>query len=63
LGLSASDVLVLEDSVNGMRAAKAAGARCIVIPHDHSPHELLRSEADAVVDSLADERLWGWLGL
>jgi HAD superfamily hydrolase (TIGR01509 family) len=63
LGLAASEVLVLEDSVNGMRAAKAAGARCVVVPHDHSPHDLLRAEADAVVDSLADARLLKWLGL
>ena len=33
LGVSASDCVVFEDSLNGLKAAKAAGARCYVIPN------------------------------
>ena len=33
LGVPAAACLVLEDSLNGLRAAKAAGARCIVVPN------------------------------
>ncbi|MDG2124175.1 MAG: HAD-IA family hydrolase [Verrucomicrobiales bacterium] len=34
LGLEAEDVLVLEDSENGLRAAQAAGMRCVVVPNE-----------------------------
>ena len=34
LGLEPDEVLVLEDSLNGLRAAHAAGMRCIVAPCD-----------------------------
>jgi HAD superfamily hydrolase (TIGR01509 family) len=62
LGLTPAEVVVLEDSVNGLRAAKAAGARCVVVPHAHTPrHEL--SAADAVVASLAAPELTTFLGI
>lgn len=32
LGLTASETLVLEDSANGLRAARAAGAPCVIVP-------------------------------
>lgn len=32
LGLSAPETLVLEDSLNGLRAARAAGAPCVIVP-------------------------------
>ena len=47
-GVPPANVLVIEDSVNGMKAAKAAGAKCIVVPHDLVPREELHL-ADAVV--------------
>jgi HAD superfamily hydrolase (TIGR01509 family) len=61
-GRPASELVVLEDSVNGLRAAKAAGARCVVVPHDHSPRDLL-ADADLIAASLADPRLHRLLGL
>ncbi len=56
------ELLVFEDSPNGLRAAKAAGARCVVVPHAGTPRHSIDA-ADAVVPSLeADElrQLLGW---
>lgn len=61
-GIAPAHMLVLEDSVNGMKAAKAAGARCIVVPHDLVPREQL-TEADAILGSLEDPLLTEVLGL
>jgi len=62
LAVSPERMLVLEDSVNGLRAAKGAGARCIVVPHPYVDRKQL-TQADAVVDSLAAARLAEALGL
>jgi HAD superfamily hydrolase (TIGR01509 family) len=50
-GCPASGMLVLEDSINGMRSAKAAGARCVVVPHALVNVDEL-SAADAIVPRL-----------
>lgn len=60
-GHGPAEMLVLEDSVNGMKAAKAAGARCIVVPHDLVPRDQLAA-ADAVLPSLESPRLKHILG-
>jgi HAD superfamily hydrolase (TIGR01509 family) len=61
-GHAPAEMVVLEDSPNGLRAAKAAGARCVVVPHG-----LIRLEdvtaADAIVPSLAAPRLGELLGV
>ncbi len=62
LGLPPAGVLVLEDSVNGLRSAKGAGCRCAVVPHAQTPRTEL-ALADAVVPSLAAPELWQLLGL
>jgi beta-phosphoglucomutase-like phosphatase (HAD superfamily) len=62
LGVAAAEVVVLEDSPNGLRAAKAAGARCVVVPHESTPRAELAA-ADAVVANLADPELWRLMGL
>jgi HAD superfamily hydrolase (TIGR01509 family) len=55
-GCHPGEMIVLEDSPNGLRAAKAAGARCIVVPHERVPlHEL--EAPDAIVPSLAAPEL------
>jgi HAD superfamily hydrolase (TIGR01509 family) len=59
-GHAANSMLVLEDSVNGLRAAKAAGARCVVVPHALVPREQLEG-ADAILASLAARELREWL--
>jgi HAD superfamily hydrolase (TIGR01509 family) len=62
LGLLPAEVLVLEDSPVGMRAAKAAGCRCVVVPHEQTPRAEL-APADAVVESLASCELWRMVGI
>jgi pseudouridine-5'-monophosphatase len=60
LALPPAQVVVLEDSVNGLRAAKAAGCRCVVVPHDQTPRDELAA-ADLIVPSLAAPGLWAIL--
>lgn len=43
--------MALEDSVNGIRAAKAAGMVCVAVPNPVTKHVDL-THADAVVASL-----------
>lgn len=38
LGVEPEEVLIFEDSLNGLRAAKAAGMRCIVVPGPMTQH-------------------------
>lgn len=52
-GLMGTDCLVVEDSRNGLLAAKRAGMHCIVTPSFYTVEEDF-SEADAVVSSLGD---------
>jgi HAD superfamily hydrolase (TIGR01509 family) len=48
--------LVFEDSPNGIRAARAAGMRCVAIPNPLTRH-LPLGEADLVLESLGDHTL------
>jgi HAD superfamily hydrolase (TIGR01509 family) len=60
--VAAKELLVFEDSPNGLRAAKAAGANCVIVPHAGTPRHLLDG-ADAIVPSLKSaelQRLLGW---
>lgn len=59
-GVSTAEMIVLEDSPNGLRAAKSAGARCIVIPHGLTPVRRLEA-ADAIVPSLDSAELLAML--
>jgi HAD superfamily hydrolase (TIGR01509 family) len=61
-GHAAADMVVLEDSPNGLRAAQAAGARCVVVPHERVPKSHIGS-ADAVIASLAAPELYELLGI
>jgi putative hydrolase of the HAD superfamily len=53
LGLTADEAFVLEDSPNGVRAAKAAGLTCVAVPNPVTA-TLGLDEADLVLESLAD---------
>jgi sugar-phosphatase len=55
LGVNPSDCMVIEDSENGIIAAKAAGMSCVAVPERNAVGDF--SRADLVVESLEDERL------
>lgn len=48
--IQAHECLVIEDSLAGIEAAKAAGMRCVAVTNSYSSHEL--TAADAIVTSL-----------
>lgn len=54
LGVAAVECVVLEDSLTGVLAAKAARMTCIAVPFDHPSHEARFVIADAIVGSLDD---------
>lgn len=53
LGSAYSDLLVCEDAVSGVQAAKAAGIRCLGIADHARAEELLEAGADQVVANFA----------
>ena len=62
LGIAPGEMLVLEDSQNGCRAAVAAGAIAVAVPGTHSSrHDF--SGAALVAESLADRRIYERLGI
>lgn len=56
LGISPTEMLVLEDSQNGCAAAVAAGAVTVAIPNQHTAGQDFNG-ATLIADSLADEQL------
>lgn len=56
LGIAPSEMVVLEDSQNGINAAAAAGAVAIAVPHDHTRHHDFR-HATLIADRLDDPRV------
>jgi beta-phosphoglucomutase-like phosphatase (HAD superfamily) len=55
LGCPPGDCLVVEDSYNGVRAAKAAGMTCVLVPNRTIPPAPGTAElADFVIDRLAE---------
>lgn len=61
-GLEPREMLVLEDSQNGCRAAVASGAYAVAVPGGHSRGHNFAG-AQFVADSLADPRIRAALGL
>jgi beta-phosphoglucomutase-like phosphatase (HAD superfamily) len=55
LGIPASQCVVVEDAVNGVLAAKAAGMRCVAVAQTF-PAQLL-SAADLVRPAISDVQL------
>ena len=52
LGVDPGNCIVIEDSPFGVKAAKAAGMRCLAVANAHPGGDLV--EADKIVDSLED---------
>jgi HAD superfamily hydrolase (TIGR01509 family) len=61
-GLEPSEIAVLEDSPVGLAAARAAGARCFVVPSPYTP-DADWSTAHAVVPRLDADELFQLLGV
>ena len=61
LGVLAAETIAIEDSPNGVLAAKRAGLRCVAIPNSITA-SLDLSQADLVLNSLADVTLADLLG-
>jgi HAD superfamily hydrolase (TIGR01509 family) len=59
LGVPPANAVAIEDSRNGMLAAKAAGLKCVVVPNEIT-QQLLFPEADLQMTSLADRPLEEW---
>ncbi len=62
LGVEPAEMMVLEDSHNGCRAAVSAGAIAVAVPGGHS-HSHDFTGAAIVAQSLADPRIYELLGL
>ena len=56
LGVCGAEAVALEDSPNGIRAAKAAGMTCVAVPN-HLTRQLTLDEADLRLESLAEMSL------
>ena len=54
LGVSKEETLVLEDSINGVLAAHAAGISVIMVPDTVEPTDEVRDKALAVVNNLSE---------
>jgi HAD superfamily hydrolase (TIGR01509 family) len=54
LGVRPGECTAIEDSHNGIRAAKAAGMRCVAVPNEQYPPGEAASGADALVGSVAE---------
>jgi HAD superfamily hydrolase (TIGR01509 family) len=61
-GVEPGEMLVLEDSQNGCRAAVAAGSFTVAVPGCHSREQDFRT-ASLVIQSLSDPRLYDALGI
>jgi beta-phosphoglucomutase family hydrolase len=59
LGISANNCLVIEDTINGIRAAKSAGMQCVAIPCQATQYQD-HSEADLRLTSLNELNISRW---
>jgi HAD superfamily hydrolase (TIGR01509 family) len=59
LGITPADCVVIEDAPEGIAGGKAAGMRCIGVSTTRPAEKL--SQADLVVESLEDERVWEFI--
>jgi len=58
LGVEPENMLVLEDSNTGMRAAISAGCQAVMVPDLVQPHDFVRDRARAILPDLFVARQW-----
>ena len=58
LGVDIQDCIVIEDSFNGVRAARTAGATVFMVPDMLEPTDEIRALTDRVFDSLMEVKEW-----
>ena len=58
LSVDPKTVYIIEDSYNGIRAAKKAGATAIMVPDLIMPDDEMKSLSDYIMTSLSDVREW-----
>jgi putative hydrolase of the HAD superfamily len=56
LGVATSEAFALEDSLNGLKAARAAGIQCVVVPNSVTAH-LNFTDYSLKISSMSDLRL------
>lgn len=61
-GLTPDRAIAIEDSSNGVRAAHAAGLRCIAVPNDYTRGDDLSAASVVVLDGFEDPALRRWVG-
>jgi beta-phosphoglucomutase len=61
LGVTASEAVAFEDSVAGLRAAKAAGLHAFGVMTGQSAQALKVAGADATLHDFSDDGLWAYL--
>jgi HAD superfamily hydrolase (TIGR01509 family) len=52
-GITPADCVVIEDAISGIRAAKAAGMRCVAVMTSFDGQTLLKEGADAVCEDIS----------
>jgi sugar-phosphatase len=52
LNVKPGNCLAFEDSINGLKSAKSAGMKVVVVPDPHLKGDLRYNEADLIIDSL-----------
>ena len=57
LGLSADEAIAVEDTTTGVAAARAAGLRCLAIPHEYSIHQDFTA-ATTILRSMSEALTW-----
>ncbi|GGD55259.1 HAD family hydrolase [Paenibacillus nasutitermitis] len=56
LGVAAEEAISFEDSLNGFKAARAAGLNCVVVPNEMTK-QFAFADYDLMMDSMADRSL------
>jgi putative hydrolase of the HAD superfamily len=58
LGVRPEEAVAFEDSLNGMRAAKAAGMHVVIVPNEVTKHmDFIGAGADLILGSMAEQPL------